>query len=136
MKKTVFIIVFMCLAIASSLSTSAQVPYTVGFNWDDSNCSCNDPVTMEARVVLYTYPTVSLVDDSGWFSMSGLQWSYDGEATGLRDCGDLNPCYSVYVYIQYKDNTGVCCSGSGSENTTGALLMGGQFSLSTTIILN
>lgn len=136
MKKIVFIIVLMCLAIASSLSTNAQVNYSVTFSWDDSNCSCNEPVTKEARVYVYEYPSGNLVKDSKWFSISGSPHTYQGDATGLRDCDDEYPCYTVYVVVRYTDNTGECCIGSEIENTTGAWLFSGYFSMANTIIMN
>ncbi|MBW6461389.1 MAG: hypothetical protein K0B08_12535 [Bacteroidales bacterium] len=136
MKKIALLIVSIFLVIAGTLSSNAQVAYHVTFSWDDSNCSCNDPVTKEARIYIYTYPGGQLVDDTSWFSISSTPHTHDDEATGLSDCDDPNPCYTVYVIIRYIDNTGVCCSGSGGQNTTGALLMSGNFSLSNTIILN
>jgi hypothetical protein len=136
MKKYIFILSAFCLLLLSSNAIDAQtVNYSVSFGWDDQACECNEPLTMEGRVILLEYPSMNPVDDSGWFTMTTNPWTYYGSVDGLRDCVDEHPCYTVYVYVRYKDNTGVCCSGSSSANTTGQLLQG-IFSFPNTIILN
>jgi hypothetical protein len=69
------------------------------------------------------------------FSVTSKPDTYTGDASGLRDCVDEHPCYTVYVYMVYKDNTGVCCSGYTSENVTGQDLFDGV-TLQSNIILN
>lgn len=125
----------MSMLIFSMFTVNAQVNYSVQFDWDDSNCDCNEPVTMEGRIIINEYPGGTLVDDSGWFTMTTNPYTYYGSCTGLRDCVDEHPCYTVYVFVRYKDNTGVCCSGTDSANTTGEDLFG-TFDFPNTIILN
>ena len=132
MKKIVFFIVFVCLAIASSLSTNAQVDYSVSFYWDDSNCDCNTPVTVYAKVTIRTYPGGALVDDTDWYQITTPFATIDDEASSLQDCEEV--CYNVAVIIKVEDNTGQCCYGSDNENKTGQDIKAG-FTMSNTIVL-
>ncbi|MBW6461364.1 MAG: hypothetical protein K0B08_12405 [Bacteroidales bacterium] len=136
MKKIAFILVLFFWAIAGSLSLNGQVNFSVTFDWDDSNCNCNEPVTIEYWIIVKEYPGGTTVVSDGWFSVTSKPEIYNGDASGLRDCVDEHPCYTVYVYMRYKDNTGVCCSGLESENTTGQALFSGSYSLANQIILN
>ncbi len=135
MKNIIVFFLFVAISLLSAYSSNGQVNYSVQFDWDDQYCSCNEPVTKEARVVVSTYPAGSPVDDSGWFTISNNPHTHYDNAGGIRDCDDDNPCYTVNVYLRYKDNTGICCSGSEVENTTGQSLING-FTLSNTILLN
>jgi len=132
MKKIVGIIALMCLAIASSLPTSAQVDYTVYFSWDDSYCSCNEPVTVYAMVIIRTYPEGDLVDMTPWYEISSSPTQIDDAAISLQDCDE--PCYNVAVVIKVEDNTGQCCYGSDNANTTGQNLKNG-YTLPYTVVL-
>ncbi|MBW6479810.1 MAG: hypothetical protein K0B37_10300 [Bacteroidales bacterium] len=135
MKKIIFITALLSLVVANALTSMAQVNYSVKFNWDDSNCHCNEPVTMKGKIIIREYPGGTLVDETVWFTMTSNPWTYNGYASGLRDCVDEHPCYTVYVFVAYTDNTGVCCSGSDSANTTGESLFE-TFYFPNTIILN
>jgi hypothetical protein len=135
MKKFIYILALLGLIISTSLTSNAQVNYSVQFDWDDSACDCNEPVTKEGRIIITEYPGGSQVDDTGWFTMTSNPYTYNGSCNGLRDCVDEHPCYTVYVFVRYKDNTGTCCSGSDSANTTGEDLFG-IFDFPNTIILN
>jgi hypothetical protein len=136
MKKIIFISAMMSLMVFNMFTVNAQVNYSVTFGWNDSNCDCNEPVTMEGWIIINEYPGGTNVVTTGWFTMTTNPFTYSNSSSGLRDCVDEHPCYTVYDYVRYKDNTGTCCSGSGSENTTGQDLFSGYFTLTNQIILN
>jgi hypothetical protein len=50
-------IIFLMIALAGFMfvgvqSVNAQMDYSFNFSWDEDNCSCSDPVTKIARVIL------------------------------------------------------------------------------------
>jgi hypothetical protein len=135
MKKIIFITALMSCLMSSMFTLNAQVNYHVQFGWDDSNCDCSGTVTKEGRILIYEYPGGSFVDDTGWFTMTSNPCTHYDYASGLRDCVDDHPCYTVYVLVRYKDSQGTCCQGSSNANTTGHDLFVG-YTFPNTIILN
>lgn len=135
MKKIIFISAMMGLMVFSMYTVNAQVNYSVIFGWNDANCDCSGTITKEGRIVIYEYPGGGFVDDTDWFTMTSNPWTHYDYASGLRDCVDDHPCYTVYVFVRYKDSQGTCCQGSSSAYTTGQLLFGG-YNFPNTIILN
>jgi hypothetical protein len=133
MKKIVFIIALICMVIASSLPTNAQVDWSVDFDWDDSYCDCNSPYTVSAFDTIRTYPGGEFVADSEeWAVISTSPATVEGVATSLQDCQE--DCYNIAVEIKVEDNTGQCCYGAENENVTGQELKEG-YDFQTEIVL-
>ena len=112
------------LLFAGVQNVNAQTDdtYHVTFGWNDSNCDCSEPVKKQVIVIITTYPGGLPAFGSGWYTPSSNPETYDGEAQ-IAECED--PCYTVTVYIVYSDNSGVCCTGSDSDNVTGQQLIDG-----------
>ena len=114
-------------------SANAQQDYSVEFGWDDGNCNCDDPITKEVRFILYTYPGLVFVDDSGWVTPSANPNTINENGPIRTDCH--SDCYIVVAFVKYEDGGGVCCTGSASETCTGQELIDG-FSFTNTITMN
>ena len=107
-------ILFIMIALAGFMfagvqSVNAQMSYSVNFSWNEYNCSCSDPVTKKARVILTDVVTNATLDDSGWYKVSGLADLYESNAAIVFDTKDR---YRLTIAVVYMNGTTVCCSGS------------------------
>ena len=129
------LLVIVCISLMSFKDVKAQdnVNFSVTFGWDDSNCSCSEPLTKEVRVIITNYPGGGTVHDSEWYTPSSNPETYNGNDNINTDCE--SPCYTVSMYVRYEDNTGICCSCSASANVTGQQLVSG-YTLPYTIVMN
>jgi len=93
-------------------SANAQMDYSVNFSWNEYNCSCSDPVTKIARVILTDVVTSATLDDSGWYTVFGLDDLYESNAAIVLDTQDR---YRLTIAVVYLNGTTVCCSGSDSN---------------------
>ena len=137
MKKIIFVLIFAMagLLFAGMQSVNAQddVDYWVSFDWNDNSCSCNEPVTKYVKFEVYTYPGGLFVDDSGWEEATGTSCIIYENGPIRTDCH--SDCYTVFAYVKYVDNSGICCEGDASETCTGQQLVDG-YPFENTIIMN
>jgi hypothetical protein len=110
-------IIFILIALAGFMfagvqSANAQIDYDVNISWDDSNCSCSDPVTKYARVILTYESTSTVLDDSGWYRVYGDDDDFSSNAAIYLDAQHT---YRLSVAIAYYSGGNVCCSGTRSE---------------------
>ncbi|MDZ7742583.1 MAG: hypothetical protein U5Q03_12730 [Bacteroidota bacterium] len=138
MKKLGIIVSILMLFVLVGFSETAPPPsgyYVGGIEWDESNCSCAEPIRYDVRIVIIKISDQSLVSDSGWQLDVSEPYSYTNTTDNIGlDCGD--PCYTVVVYVRIKDSSGTCCSGYSSDNVSGETLVGGSYAFPNEIVLN
>jgi len=112
MKKNIIIlmIAFAGFMFIGAQSVNAQVDYTIEINWDDNNCNCGTIIAKQARVIVTDIVTSTVLDDSGWYKVTGTEDIYSSNAAIILDTQDR---YRVTVAIIYNDTETICCSGGG-----------------------
>jgi hypothetical protein len=106
-------IIFLMIALAGFMfvgvqSVNAQMSYTVNINWSDGGCNCGTVIAKQARVIVTDVVTSDVLDDSGWYKVTGLSDEYTSTAAIVLDTQDR---YRVTVAVIYNDTeTTVCCS--------------------------
>ncbi|MDZ7742586.1 MAG: hypothetical protein U5Q03_12745 [Bacteroidota bacterium] len=134
MKKLGIIVsIAMLFVFAGINKVFSQTDYYVNnIYWDDSNCSCSEPIQADVRIVVIDILTQTVEDDSQWIIDVSQGYDYEGNADIKTDCDD--DCYTVVVYVRLKDSGGECCSGNDSKNATGQELVGGNWSFGTVVL--
>ncbi len=127
MKKfVIFLSTLMLIVLITGVSVIAQTDFCVETSWDDSECSCSEPLSGKLLRIVIVENGVGTEHDSGWFSVPSAATSYNycSNDTIRTDC--QSDCYTVYASIAYIDsNQQECCSGAINEGATGQELVNG-----------
>lgn len=136
MKTKLFILIFALIGMSlmSFQNAPPGVDYSVTFGWDDSGCSCTEPITKVVRVVIIEISTGDTIVDTDFYTPHSNPEVHTGNDDIKTDCGD--PCYKVDVYVVYLNNSVPCCTGSATLNVTGELLVGTGVVFPSTITMN